>query len=268
MLDSDLAELYGVEVKVLNQAVKRNFDRFPSRFMFELNQNECDYLRSQFVTTKKDWNKKRYLPYAFTEQGVSMLSAILRSKTAIEVSIKIIDQFVKMRHFISQNNELFHKLDYIDHKLLDHDVKINKVLAVIEDKTISKKQGIFYDGQIFESHSFISSLIKAANQSIILLDNYVDDSVLTLFSERNKGVKIEIYTKNISKKLKLDLEKFNRQYDPIEIKEFNKSHDRFLIIDNAIYHIGASLKDLGKKWFAFSKLDINSYEMLNKLNNP
>jgi len=279
MLDSDLAELYNVPVKVLNQAVKRNKDRFPSQFCFQLNEDEFRSLRSQIVTTSAHLRYqtgssrhggRRYLPYVFTEQGVAMLSAVLRSDTAVCVSINIMNAFVAMRRFISKNADLFARLDVVEQKQLKFQQKaednFEKVFKAIEDKTFQKKQGIFFEGQVFDAHVFVSDLIRSAKISIVLIDNFIDDSVLTLFSKKNRGVQISIYTKNIPKSLILDVEKFNTQYGFLELKEFKQSHDRFMIIDNRdVFHIGASLKDLGKRWFAFSKFDKNALALLEKL---
>ncbi|MDY0402787.1 ORF6N domain-containing protein [Sulfurovum sp.] len=276
MLDEDLAVLYGVETKVFNQAVKRNIGRFPEKFRFQLVQEEYDNLRfqkgtsslrSQFVTLESGRGKHRkYLPYAFTEQGVSMLSAVLRSQTAIEVSIKIIDSFVEMRKFISSNADMFLRFERVEQRLSLHDEKFNKIFQAIEDKEIKPKQHIFYDGQIFDAYLFVSDIIKSAKSSIKLIDNYVDESTLVLFTKREADVTMQIYTKHISKKLQLDIKKHNAQYPKIEIEKFDLSHDRFLIIDEKeIYHFGASLKDLGKKWFAVSKMDIDSFALLEKL---
>lgn len=261
ILDKDLAELYGVETRVLNQAVKRNIERFPERFRFQLTKEEYEDLMSQNVISR--WGGTRKLPFAFTEQGVSMLSALLKSKTAIEISIKIIDAFVAMRKFISSNAQIFERLDRIELKQLEYDKKFNEIFKALENH--EQKQGIFFDGQIFDAYSFVSGLIKKAKKRIILIDNYIDESVLILFCKRKKNVSVTIYTKKITKQLELDLKKFNAQYEPIEIKKFGKSHDRFLIIDDDVYHFGASLKDLGKKWFAFSKFDKESVKMLEKL---
>ncbi|MCK5686914.1 ORF6N domain-containing protein [bacterium] len=268
MLDSDLAEMYGVETKVLNQAVKRNISRFPENFRFQLTQDEKNSLRSQSVTLKETnrGKHKKYLPYVFTEQGVSMLSAVLKSEIAIQISIQIIDAFVNMRKFISKNAMIFQRLDIIEKKQLITDTKLDKVFDAIEAKEITPEQGIFFDGQIFDAYVFVSDLIKSAKKSIVLIDNYVDESVLTLLSKRYKNCKAIIYTRNISKSLRLDLAKHNKQYQPIEIKTFKNSHDRFLILEEkTIYHIGASLKDLGKKWFAFSKFDSGALDLLGRL---
>ncbi|MCD4680532.1 MAG: ORF6N domain-containing protein [Bacteroidales bacterium] len=264
MLDQELAAVYEVETKVLNQAVKRNIERFPENFCFQIKEDELEILRSQSVTSS--WGGRRYLPYVFTEQGVAMLSAVLRSKTAVRVSVQLMNAFVNMRRFIATNAQVFQRLDTLELKQIQNDQKIDKVLTAIESKTIQPKQGIFYDGQIFDAWKFVSDLIRSAKKSIVLIDNYVDDTVLTLFEKRKKGVPVTLLTKNISKQLTLDIKKFNKQYSPVEVKEFSVSHDRFLILDDfELYHFGASLKDLGKKWFAFSKMDMEAVSMLENL---
>lgn len=264
MLDTDLAELYNVETKVLNQAVKRNNERFPENFMFQISQNEFDNLKSQIVTSS--WGGRRNLPFAFTEQGVAMLSGVLKSDTAVRISIQIISAFVAMRRFISSNAQIFQRLDFVERKQIEHDKKFEEIFDAIQSRDIKPEKGIFFEGEIFDSYNFVSDIIRAADKSIILIDNYVDDSVLTLFNKRNKDVNVTIFTKEISKQLSLDLAKYNSQYPPIEVKEFKQSHDRFLIIDNKeVYHFGASLKDLGKKWFAFSKFDKEAFKLLDKL---
>ncbi|MDP8289666.1 MAG: ORF6N domain-containing protein [Candidatus Susulua stagnicola] len=282
MFDRDLAGLYRVEIKRLNEQVKRNIDRFPKEFMFQLTKQELnqwmsqieasnDSLRSHFATLKDERGKHRkYLPYVFTEQGVAMLSAVLKSDTAIRISIQIMNAFVQMRRFIQTNAVLFQRLDNVEQKQLEHKLETNKkfekVFKALEKENIQPKQGIFFDGQVFEAYLFVSKIIKKAKKSIILIDNYIDESVLTLLDKRKKGVSATIFTKQISKQLHLDLKKHNAQYHSIEIKIFNKSHDRFLIIDKqVVYHIGASLKDLGKKWFAFSQLDKGILSIMEKI---
>ena len=268
MLDRDLAELYQVEIRILNQAVKRNIERFPEIFRFQLNQNEYqNLLRSQNVILEKGKGKHRkYLPYAFTEQGVAMLSAVLRSDIAIKVSIQIMQAFVEMKRFITANASVFQRLDNIEKKQLITNQKFERIFKALEDKSIIPKQGIFYNGQIFDAYKLIGDIIRAVKHSIILIDNYVDDSVLMLFTKCKKDVDVTIYTKKISKMLKQDLDKHNEQYPPIKINKLTTAHDRFLIIDRkTVYHFGASLKDLGKKWFAFSKLDIDVNDILEKL---
>lgn len=271
MIDTDLASFYEIDLKRLNEQVRRNINRFPDTFMFQLTNDEYNYLRSQFATLETGrGTHRKYLPFVFTEQGVAMVSGVLRSDAAVAVSIHIITAFVSMRKFISKNAELFIRLDSVEQKQLEFkletDKNFEKVFTALEDKTFEKKQGIFFDGQIFDAYTFISELIRSAQKSIILIDNYLDDSVLTLFSKRNTNVKVILYTKEISKQLYLDVAKYNSQYEPIEIPEFKQSHDRFMIIDGKeVYHIGASLKDLGKKWFAFSKFDKDALTILEKL---
>ncbi|MBI4158859.1 ORF6N domain-containing protein [Candidatus Woesearchaeota archaeon] len=266
MLDEDLARLYNVETRVLNQAVKRNTERFPQNFIFQLNEMEYKNLISQSVTSSSEWGGRRKLPYVFTEQGVAMLSTVLKSETAVKVSIKIIEAFVAMRKFLLTNAQLFQRMDRSEQKILEHDNKFEQVFSLIETKGIKPEKGIFFDGQIFDAYKFFSDVIRTANTSIVLIDNYIDDSVLTLFNKKKENVKVTIFTKEVSKHLLLDLKKYNSQYSSIEVKEFKQSHDRFIIIDNKeVYHFGASLKDLGKKWFAFSKFDKEAFMLLDKL---
>jgi hypothetical protein len=266
MVDRDLAELYGVETKVLNQAVKRNAARFPESFMFQLNHTEFKDWKSQIVTSNKELMGLRKLPNVFTEQGVSMLSAVLKSDTAIQTSIDIINSFVKIRTFFSQNAGIFQRLERLEERQQSTDQKLDAVLNAIEDRSIKPKQGIFVEGQVFDAYLFVSDLIKSADSSIILIDNYVDESILTLLSKRELGCSATIYTKTTSKQLELDLKKYNEQYAPIEIKILKEAHDRFLIIDEVdLYHIGASLKDLGKKWFSFSQFHKDAIVLLEKL---
>jgi len=285
MIDEDLAQMYGVETKYLNQVVKRNINRFPEKFRFQITEKEHESLRLQIATSKNEGESlrlqiatlekgrgthRKYLPYVFTEQGVSMLSAVLRSETAVKVSIQIMDAFVEMRKFIATNVHLFQRLDNIETKQLSYQIKTDdkfeQLFKALEDKSITPKQGIFYNGQVFDAYILIADIIRTAKKSIILIDNYVDDTVLKLFTKRKKNVTTTIYTKTMSKVLKQDLEKHNEQYEPIEINNLKTSHDRFLIIDEkTIYHFGASLKDLGKKWFAFSKLEMEAKEIIEKL---
>ena len=266
MLDRDLAELYQVENRVLNQSVKRNITRFPVEFMFQLTKDEFEIWKSQIVISNSDKMGLRKLPYVFTEQGVSMLSAVLKSEIAIAMSIKIINSFVSMRKNISDNTFLSKRLEVLEHKQCINDDKFEKLFSALEDKTLKPTQGIFYDGQVYDAYVFVTDLIKSAKKSIVLIDNYCNDSVLTMLSKREKNVSVTIHTKNITKQLKLDIEKHNTQYPNIEIIKFDSSHDRFLILDDRdIYHIGASLKDLGKKLFAFSLLDVGSFNILKRL---
>lgn len=268
MLDSDLASLYQVETKNLNRAVKRNIERFPESFCFQLTEEEVENLRFQFGTSSLNHGGRRYLPMVFSESGVAMASAVLRSEIAVKVSVEIMEAFVEMRRMLISNASLFHRLHKIELKQLEADQKFEGIFKALESDKLHSEKGIFYDGQIFDAYTFISDIIRSAKISIILIDNYVDDTVLTLLGKREQSVTAKIYTKNINNQLQLDLQRFNSQYSAIEIELFSDAHDRFLIVDNTeLYHIGASLKDLGKKWFAFSRIDIEIGRMLQVLNN-
>ena len=273
MLDKDLAMLYGVEAKVLNQAVKRNVERFPNDFRFQLTKEEC--LRSQIVTlNEKQGQHLKYMPYAFTEQGVAMLSSVLRSKTAIEVNIQIMRAFVSMRHFMVNNASVFSRLETIEYHQLEMqqhqqetDKRIDEVFRRLDEGNAKPKQGVFYNGQIYDAYTFVSDLIKSAKKRIVLIDNYVDETVLTLLDKRDNNVSAIIYTQQISRQFQLDIDRHNAQYAPIDVETFRLSHDRFLCIDDDVYHIGASIKDLGKKWFGFSKMEIlTPDELVERIN--
>ncbi|MEW6703060.1 MAG: ORF6N domain-containing protein [Bacteroidota bacterium] len=271
MVDRDLAELYHVPTKRLNEQVKRNIERFPEMFRFQLNDHE----KNELVANCDRFENLKHStvnPYVFTEQGVAMLSAVLKSEIAVKVSIQIIDAFVAMRKFIIHNAQLFHKIDTVEKRQLKHEMeteeKFEQVFNELQSGKLEPKQGIFFDGQIFDAHKFVSGLIRKAEKSIVLIDNYIDETVLALLTKRKKNVSVTIFTKEITKALSLDIAKFNSQYPPVEVNEFKDAHDRFLIIDDEdVYHFGASLKDLGKKWFAFSKFDKSSFLILNKLND-
>ena len=273
MLDKDLATLYGVETRTLNQAVKRNIQRFPSDFRFQLTMEECS--KSQIVTLNagRGQNIKK-LPYAFTEQGVAMLSSVLRSQTAIEVNIQIMRAFVSMRHFMVNNASVFSRLETIEYHQLEmqqhlqeSDKRIEEVFRRLDDGNAKPKQGVFYNGQVYDAYTFVSDLIKSAKKRIFLIDNYVDETVLTLLDKREEGVSAVIYTQQISRHFQLDIDRHNAQYAPIGVETFRLSHDRFLCIDNDVYHIGASIKDLGKKWFGFSKMEIlTPDELVERIN--
>ena len=270
MLDSDLSVLYGVETRRLNEQVKRNIERFPDDFMFQLRKDELDNLMSQNATSS--WGGTRKLPYAFTEQGIAMLSSVLKSKTAVEVNIRIMRAFIAMRRFLAGNSQLFQRLETIEYHQLEMkqhqevtDKRIDEVFKRL-DANVPPMQGIFYDGQVFDAYCFVSDLIRKAKQSIVLIDNYVDDTVLILLDKRGEGVSATIYTQRVSNQFQLDVDRHNVQYPLIEIKQFNKAHDRFLLIDDEVYHIGASIKDLGKKWFGFTLMrDITAIELISKI---
>ena len=273
MLDKDLATLYGVETRTLNQAVKRNIQRFPADFRFQLTMEECS--KSQIVTLNagRGQNIKK-LPYAFTEQGVAMLSSVLRSQTAIDVNIQIMRAFVSMRHFMVNNASVFSRLETIEYHQLEMqqhqqetDKRIDEVFRRLDEGNAKPKQGVFYNGQVYDAYTFVSDLIKSAKKRIILIDNYVDETVLTLLDKRDNNVSAIIYTQQISRQFQLDIERHNAQYAPIDIETFRLSHDRFLCIDDDVYHIGASIKDLGKKWFGFSKMEIlTPDELVERIN--
>ena len=279
MLDRDLAELYGVETRRLNEQVKRNIERFPEDFMFQLPPNEFDNLKSQIATSS--WGGVRKLPYAFTEQGVAMLSGVLKSPTAVEANIRIMRAFVSMRHFMVNNVAFFQRLETIEFnhlesnkvqaKILAHqevqDHRIDEIFRRLDEGMYKPKQGIFFDNQIYDAYSFVSELVKSAKQRIILIDNYVDETVLTLLDKRGENVSATIYTQQVSRQFRLDVDRHNSQYPPIEVDVFRRSHDRFLCIDDTVYHVGASIKDLGKKWFAFSKMeDFKPEELVARIN--
>lgn len=270
MLDKDLATLYGVETRTLNQAVKRNIQRFPSDFRFQLTMEECS--KSQIVTLNagRGQNIKK-LPYAFTEQGVAMLSSVLRSQTAIEVNIQIMRAFVSMRHFMVNNASVFSRLETIEYHQLEMqqetDKRIDEVFRRLDEGNAKPKQGVFYNGQVYDAYTFVSDLIRSAKKRIVLIDNYVDETVLTLLDKRDNNVSAIIYTQQISRQLQLDIDRHNAQYAPIDVETFRLSHDRFLCIDDDVYHIGASIKDLGKKWFGFSKMEIlTPDELVERIN--
>ena len=265
MIDRHLAELYQVETRALKQAVRRNQNRFPDDFMFVLTDSEVESLVSQSVIpSKKQLGGAK--PFAFTKQGVATLSSVLTSDRAIEINIHIMRAFVQMRRFIAQNAALFQRLESVEQKQMLTDSKLDQVFEALEAGEIKPKQGIFFEGQIFDAYVFVADLIKSATKSIVLIDNYVDETVLTLLTKRRKNCTATIYTQSIAKKLQLDLKKHNHQYPPIDIKTFRNAHDRFLILDNkTIYHFGASLKDLGKKWFAFSRFDKGAVELLGRV---
>ena len=263
MIDRDLAELYGVETKRLNEQVRRNIERFPEEFCFQLNKDEFENWRSQFATSNSDKMGLRRPPYAFTEQGVAMLSAVLKSEQAILVSIQIMKAFVAMRHFLQRNSALFQRLDFIEKRQITTEVRqiesekrIDELFNKMDRYKIEDKQGIFFQGQIFDAYAKFESFIQSAEREIVLIDNYIDLSVLERFSKKRKDVQVTIYTDPKTKLSEQDIRKFNEQYPQLTLKHTSKAHDRFLIIDNStLYHIGASLKDLGKKCFAFEVLD-------------
>lgn len=277
MIDRDLAELYSVETRRLNEQVKRNIERFPDDFMFQLTkEEESQYLydsslMSQFATS--NWGGNRKLPYAFTENGIAMLSSVLRSEAAIEANIKIMRMFTSMRKTFRKESSLLNKIELLEFHQIETQkavTDINNRLDYIFDKIETNDhlpaQGIFYDGQVYDAYTFVADLIRKAERRIVLIDNYIDDTVLTLLDKRKEGITAIVHTSRMTKELELDIHKHNTQYRPIEINVFKRSHDRFLIIDDDVYLIGASIKDLGKKWFGFTLMEsITPEDILNRI---
>jgi len=298
MLDRDLARLYGVETFRLNEQVKRNKERFPEDFMFQLSKEEFENWKSQIAISIPNENmssqnartsnadmlsqiamtsaKRRplsALPYAFTESGIAMLSGVLRSPQAVSMNIQIMRAFVAMRRFLASNAQVFQRLEVMERtqlSLLAHqestDQKVEEIFRRLDDDNAKPTEGILFDGQIFDAYKFVTERIREAKKRIVLIDNYVDETVLAMLDKRNNGVTAKVYTKNISRQLSLDFDKHNAQYAPIEVEQFDRAHDRFLCIDDTVYLIGASIKDLGKKWFGFTKIDgWTTDELLSKI---
>ena len=265
MLDSDLAVIYGVTTKRINEQVKRNIDRFPEDFMFQLNPDEWENLRFQLNqpnqrsqnATFKSGQKiaRKYRPFVFTEHGIAGLSGVLKSDSASRIHVAIMRAFVAMRK-MSLHHQHFHvRLDEVERKQMLQEQKLNQILTAMEKNELKPTQGIFFDGQVFDAWEFASRIIRSAKEEIILLDHYPDESTLLHLAKKQEAVKVLLYSRADGKQFQLDLEKARQQYGGFELRHFTKSHDRFLIIDRKeIWHLGASLKDLGKRWFAFSRL--------------
>ena len=263
MLDSDVAMLYHYETKKINQAVKRNIERFPERFCFQLTEEELEIMWSQIVTTSKlednKYRSKKYLPYVFTEQGIAMLSGILKNEIAVQVSIKIMDAFVEMRKFMNINKSLFEKVVSIENKMDKKFIEQDKKFDIIFDQLQLEeniKQRIFFQGQIYDAYSLIVDIIKKASKKILIIDNYVDDNILKMLTKKKNDVEVVILTSNKSNIQNIDIQKFNKEYPLLKVAKTNKFHDRFIVIDNKeMYHLGASIKDLGKKCFGINKIE-------------
>ena len=275
MLDRDVAMLYHYTTKRINETVSRNKKRFPENFCFQLNTNEYEMIKSQFMTTEQNNNTdfslrsqiatlniesnrgkhRKYLPYVFTEQGIAMLSGLLKNEIAIQVSINIMNAFVEMRKFLMQNGNIFERLTSVEYKLIEHDKKFDNIFnkLQLEDNI---KQRIFFDGQIYDAYSLIIDIIKRAKKKILIIDNYIDDSILKMLIKKNKNVEVVILTSKKSNINNLDIKKFNKEYPILKVAKTDKFHDRFVIIDNIeMYHLGASIKDLGKKCFGINKIE-------------
>ena len=263
MIDSDLALLYNVETKRLNESVKRNSKRFPESFCFQLTEDEYADLKSQFATSNTENTSskggRRYLPYVFTEPGIAMLSAVLRSDEAIQVSVNIMNAFVKMRRFLAENALMFDKLNSLELNQLQYqkesNEKFDQIFAYIsEHEEVGQK--IFFEGQIYDAFSLLVSLVGKAEKSIVLIDNYVDVGTLNILAKKEDGVDVTIYTVRRTRLASQDIANFNSQYPTLTVNYTGAFHDRFLIIDEeTAYHIGASIKDAGKKCFGISRIE-------------
>lgn len=266
MLDSDLAKLYGVETKALNQAVSRNPKRFPERFCFRTTREEAEGLRSQIVTLHPELGERdtwwRYMPRVFTEQGVSMLSAVLRSDTAIDVSVRIMDAFVEMRHFIASNATMFEQIRTVELRQLEYqkstDERFERVFDYMETHE-APNQKVFFEGQVYDAFELLVTLVQRAKREIVLVDGYVDTGTLNILAKKKPGVSATVWTHPKTSLTERDVATFNAQYPTLVVKHTTSFHDRFLILDGAEgYLIGASLKDAGKKSFAITKLEGSS----------
>ncbi len=267
MMDSDVANIYHCETKYVNRVVKRNIERFPEEFCFQLNENEFEVLRCQFVTLNENGRgqHRKYLPYVFTEQGIAMLSALLKSDVAVSVSVNIMKAFIEMRKFLMLNGQVFERLTNMEYKLLEHDKKFDIIFNQLQHEE-NIKQRIFFEGQIYDAYSLIIDIIKRANKKILIIDNYIDDSVLKMLTKKKNNVEVVILTSDKSNIQNIDIQKFNKEYPILKVTKTNKFHDRFIIIDNKeMYHLGASIKDLGKKCFGINKIE--DMEIIEKIIN-
>ena len=267
MLDSDVAMLFEYETKDLNRNVRNNIERFPEYYCFRLTEEEYKSLRCKNFTLNKNGRgqHRKYLPYVFTEHGITMLAGLLKSDIAVNISIKIVDAFIQMRKLIIANGTMFERLTSLEYKQLENERNFNKIFSMLEkEETI--KQKIFFEGQIWDSYTLIVDIIKKANHKILIIDNYVDDSILKMLTKKKNNVEVVILTSDKSNILKLDIQKFNKEYPSLKLAKTNKFHDRFIVIDNKeLYHLGASIKDLGKKCFGINKIE--DKEIINKIVN-
>ena len=281
MLDSDVAMLYHYQTKRINETVNRNKERFPENFCFQLTEEEVKNLKkqstilnlgqennwSQIATSSKNENSKhrgrKYIPYVFTEQGIAMLSGLLKNNIAVQVSINIMNAFVEMRKFLMLNGQVFERLTNMEYKLLDHDKKFDIIFNQLQHEE-SIKQRIFFQGQIYDAYSLIVDIIKKANKKILIIDNYVDDSILKMLTKKKNNVEVVILTSNKSNIQDIDIQKFNKEYPILKIAKTNKFHDRFIVLDSEeMYHLGASIKDVGKKCFGINKIE--DMEIIEKI---
>ncbi len=267
MLDSDVARLFKYATKDLNRNVKNNIERFPEYYCFQLTNEEYKSLRCKNFTLNENGRgqHRKYLPYVFTEYGITMLAGLLKSEVAVNVSIKIVNTFIEMRKFISANGQLFERLTNVEYKLLEHDKKFDEIFNQLQHEE-NIKQKIFFEGQIYDAYSIIIDIIRKANKKILIIDNYINDSILKMLTKKKNNVEVIILTSNKSNIQNIDVQKFNKEYPVLKISKTNKFHDRFIIIDNKeMYHLGASIKDLGKKCFGINRIE--DIEIINKIIN-
>ena len=261
MLDSDVAMLYKYPTKRINETVRRNKDRFPENFCFRLTQIEEESLRSQIATLESNGRgqHKKYLSYVLTEQGIAMLSGLLKNKIAVQVSINIMNAFVEMRRFLQSNGHIFERLTTLEYKQLENEKNFDLVFNQLQLKEM-EKQHIFFQGQIYDAYSLIVNLIEKAEKKIVIIDNYVDESILQMLIKKKTNVEVVILTSAKSNIKNIDIQKFNKQYPTLKVGRTSVFHDRFIIIDNVeLYHCGASIKDLGNKCFAINKVEDKKY---------
>ena len=267
MLDSDVAQLFNYETKDLNRNVRNNIKRFPEYYCFQLTEEEYKSLRYKNFTLNKNGRgqHRKYIPYAFTEYGITMLAGLLKSEVAVNVSIKIVNTFIEMRKFLSSNGQLFERLTNVEYKLLEHDKKFDKVFDQLQHEE-NIKQKIFFEGQIYDAYSLIIDIIKKANKKILIIDNYIDDSILKMLTKKKNNVEVVILTYDKSNIQQIDIQKFNKEYPILKVAKTNKFHDRFIVIDKKeMYHLGASIKDLGKKCFGINKIE--GLDIIEKFTN-
>ena len=265
MLDSDVARLFGYQTKDLNRNVKNNIERFPEYYCFQLTEEEYKSLRCKNFTLNKNGRgqHRKYMPYVFTEHGITMLAGLLKSNIAVNISIKIVNTFIEMRKFLIQNGQVFDRISTLEYKQLENEKNFDKIFNMLQNKD-NVKQKIFFEGQIWDSYSLIIDIIKKANNKIVIIDNYIDDSILKMLAKKKNNVESVIITSEKSNISKLDIQKFNKEYPVLKVAKTKKFHDRFILIDNKIlYHWGASIKDLGKKCFAINKIE--DIEIIKKL---
>lgn len=267
MLDSDVARLFGYQTKDLNRNVKNNIERFPEYYCFQLTEEEYKSLRCKNFTLNKNGRgqHRKYMPYVFTEHGITMLAGLLKSDIAVNISIKIVNTFIEMRKFLIQNGQVFDRISTLEYKQIENEKNFDKIFNMLQNKD-DVKQKIFFEGQIWDSYSLIIDIIKKANNKIVIIDNYIDDSILKMLAKKKNNVESVIITSEKSNISKLDIQKFNKEYPVLKVAKTKKFHDRFILIDNKIlYHCGASIKDLGKKCFAITKIE--EEQIINQIIN-